>query len=266
MFRQFFGLKAYPFSNEIDPDSLFKSKDLTELESRLRYLQQTRGIGLISGETGSGKSTALRRFVHLLNPSLYKYYDFSLSTVSVPDFYQGLARALGEEPRFKKIVLFHQIQNAIWSLYYDRKLTPVIILDEIHMSSNRLLEELRLLFNFKLDSLNPFILILAGQPVIRNRLSLNVNQPLQQRIQVRYSMQGLDREEIREYIRCRLKNAGNQEEVFIDSAIEAIYAITLGLPRVVNNLATNCLLLAAEKKLHQVDQELVYLAQKELAF
>ncbi|NLK52948.1 MAG: AAA family ATPase [Syntrophomonadaceae bacterium] len=266
MFRQFFGLRSYPFSNEIDPEHLFRGKDFTELDSRLKYLQQTRGIGLISGETGSGKSTALRRFIHLLNPSLYRYCHFSLSTVSVPDFYQGLAKLLGEEPRFKKIALFNQIQNAIWSLYHDRKLTPVIVLDEIHLSSNRLLEDLRLLFNFKLDSVNPFILILAGQPVIRNRLSLKIHQPLWQRIQVRYSMQGLDKEETGEYLRSRLKTAGTQEEVFIDSAIEAIYAITQGLPRVINNLATNCLLLAAGNKVHQVDQELVYLAQKELNF
>ena len=62
------------------------------------------------------------------------------------------------------------------------RITPVIILDEIHMASNKLREDLGLIFNFSMDSENPFILILAGQPLIRSKLALNVNNPLRQRI------------------------------------------------------------------------------------
>jgi type II secretory pathway predicted ATPase ExeA len=180
--------------------------DLKELESRLKYLQKVRGIGLIAGEPGCGIS----------------------------------------------------------SLYYERHVTPVIILDEIHLVTNKILEDLRLLFNFKMDSQNPFILILAGQPLIRNKLALNVNNPLRQRLTVKYFMYGLKRDEIGEYCSSRLKSAGLHEEVFTPAVVEAIYGITKGLPRLVNNLVTTCLIIAGGKKQRQVDEDVVYQAQQEL--
>lgn len=171
---------------------------------------------------------------------------------------------MGEEPRHKKVTIFHQIQKSISSMYYDRRITPVIILDEIHLASNKLLEDLRLIFNFKIDSQNPFILVLSGQPLIRSKLSLNVNNPLRQRLVVKHIMQGLKADEILDYCKSRLKQAGLVEEVFTASAIEAIYASTNGLPRLVNSLVTNCLLYAYGKKLRQIDEEVVYQAQSEL--
>lgn len=264
MFTQFFGMKFNPFTKEIASQDLFLSKDLKELDSRLKYLQTTRGIGLVIGEPGSGKSTALRKYVNGLNPALYKHCYFSLSTVTLLEFYHGLALELGEEPKFKKIALFHQIQHAINVLYSERRITPIIILDEIHLTSNKVLEDLRLIFNFNMDSQNPFILILAGQPLIRSKLTLNINNPLRQRLTVKHVMQGLGPEELYSYISSRLELAGVHEQIFLETAINAMYAITGGLPRVVNQLATNCLLCAYDKKQRTVDEEIVYQAQGEL--
>ncbi len=264
MFTQFFGLKFNPFTKEVPSDKLFISQDLLELESRLKYLENTRGIGLVAGEPGSGKSTALRKYVTDLNPALYKYCYFSLATVTVLEFYQGLALELGEEPKHKKVAIFHQIQQSISSLYYDRRITPVIILDEIHLASNKLLEDLRLILNFKMDSQNPFILVLSGQPLIRSKLSLNVNNPLRQRLAVKHIMQGIKADEVKDYCSSRLNQAGLVEEIFTASAIEAIYATTKGLPRLVNSLVTNCLLYAYGKKQRLIDEEVVYQAQSEL--
>ncbi|MDA8211654.1 MAG: AAA family ATPase [Clostridia bacterium] len=264
MFTQFFGLKFNPFSKEIPTEQLFLSQDLMELNSRLKYLQQTRGIGLVAGEPGAGKSTALRKYVTELNPVLYKSCYFSLATVTVLEFYQGLALELGEEPKHKKVAIFHQIQQAISSMYDERRITPVIVLDEIHLASNKLLEDLRLIFNFRMDSQNPFILILSGQPLIRNKLSLNINNPLRQRLAVKYIMQGLKENELKDYCITRLKLAGLHEDIFTGPALEAINSVTGGLPRLVNNLVTNCLLVACEKKQRQIDEEVVYQAQNEL--
>lgn len=266
MFTQFFNLKFNPFTKEIPVDKLFASKDLIELDSRLKYLQDARGIGLVIGEAGAGKSTALRRYVKSLNPALFKYSYFPLSTVTVQEFYRGLAMELGEEPRHKKVDLFHQIQFAINSMYHERRITPVIVLDEIHMASNKLLEDLRLIFNFNMDSENPFILILAGQPLIRSKLSLSINHPLRQRIVVKHTMSSLQKEELGDYLKTRLIFAGTYEDLFATPSIEAIYGVTSGVPRLVNSLATNSLLVACEKKQRQVDEETVYQAQSELNF
>ena len=76
------------------------------------------------------------------------------------------------------------------------------------MVTNAVLEDLRMIFNFKMDSSNPFILILSGQPLIRSKLALNINNPLKQRISIKYVMQGLKKEELSDYCKIRLKFEG----------------------------------------------------------
>lgn len=149
------------------------------------------------------------------------------------------------------------------SLYYNRKITPVIMLDEVQMLSNGILEELRLLFNFKMDSENPFILILSGQSQIRNKLQLAVNAPLKQCISIKYVMQGLKLEELPDYIGSRLKSAGLSENIFTQSAMEAIHSISKGIPRLVNSLATASLMYACSVKQNIIDEEIVYQGQKD---
>lgn len=163
MFRQHLGLKFNPFDKEIPTDKLFESRDIMELDSRLKYMLENRGICLIVGEPGSGKSTGLRKFYESISRSLYKPCYLPLTTLTVKDFYQALASLLGETPAYKKVTLFQQIQNSISDLYFEKRITPVIIVDEIHMTPSSVLDDMRMLFNFKVDSVNPFVLILSGQ-------------------------------------------------------------------------------------------------------
>jgi general secretion pathway protein A len=140
MFRQCFGLKFNPFDKEIATDKLFDSHDMKELDSRLRYMLDTRGICLIVGESGSGKSTGLRKLYENLNGSLYKPCYLPLTTLTVKEFYQAMVSMLGETPGYKKVTLFAQIQGCIQNLYYEQRITPVIIIDElcaeVHNSSS----------------------------------------------------------------------------------------------------------------------------------
>lgn len=263
MFTQYFGLKFNPFTKEIEIKDVYDTEDIQELSSRLKYIQKNRGIFLLVGEPGMGKSTALRKFANELNPGLYKYCYFSLLTVTVMDFYRGLLIGLGETPSCRKISMFQQIQHALCNLYHEQKITPVIILDEIQFVSSGILEDLRMLFNFKMDSENPFILILSGQSGIKNKLNLAVNAPLKQRIGIRYTMKGLSKEEISKYIENRLKIAGVSENVFSPQSIETIYSISKGAPRIINNLAISSLMYACAKKQNTIDEEAVYQGHKD---
>jgi type II secretory pathway predicted ATPase ExeA len=118
---------------------------LKELDSRLKYMLGNRGMCLVVGEPGSGKSAALRRFCEALAPSLYKPCCLSLTTLTVNDFYAALAFLLGEEPRHRKIDMFRQIQASVTNLYCEQRITPVIVIDEIHMASSAVLEDIRML-------------------------------------------------------------------------------------------------------------------------
>ena len=103
-----------------------------------------------------------------------------------------------------------------------------------------------------------------GQTALRNKLQLNVHLSLRQRLAIKYSMSGMTAEETAGYLDALLKSAGAPEQLFTPASSRQIHANTNGFPRSVNNLATICLMVAATKKLHQVDEEVVFLAQKEL--
>jgi type II secretory pathway predicted ATPase ExeA len=264
MFTQHFGLKMNPFTKEISSGDLFMGQDQKELEARFNYIKSARGMFLLTAEAGLGKTTALRRFCDNLNPGLYKPCYYALSTVTVMDFYRGIILRLGGEPFHKKIDMFEQLQQLILGSYHDKRITPVIIIDEAQSLSNGVLEDLRILFNFKMDSENPFILIIAGQPPLRHRLQLGVNQALKQRIASKYHMQGLNREELDDYVTSRLKFAGAlNTNIFTPVSLDAIHTISKGTPRVINKLITDSLIAAYARKSDAVDDEIVYQAHQD---
>ncbi len=263
-FLQFFGLKFNFFRKEVPIEQLFHSSSSTELRSRLEFLENTRGIGLVMGEPGSGKTTVLRAYLKQLNPASYHVCYFALSTLNVREFLNGLAMELGEVPAFQRVNTIHLIQQAIKSMFHERKITPVIVLDEMHLASSTIFNELRLILNFEMDSHNPYILIMAAQPPIRAKLNLNVHVPLRQRILVKYTLQGLKEDEVGNYLATRLAFAGSSDQILQPQAIPAIYSISGGLPRVVNSLATNCLIYACQQGERYVDEECVYQAATEL--
>lgn len=264
MFTQHFGLKMNPFTKELPTSDLFLGQDARELEARFKYIKSTRGIFLLTAEAGTGKTTALRRFVDGLNPGLYKPCYYALSTVTVMDFYRGIIMKLGEEPSHKKITMFEQLQRLIHTSYHEQRITPVIIIDEAQSLSNSVLDDLRILFNFKMDSENPYILVLAGQPTLKNRLQLGINQPLKQRIGTKYHMQGLSRDELNDYVSSRLKLAGAMDtNIFTPGALDAVHTLTKGIPRMVNKLLTASLLAAYARKTDAIDDEIIYQAHQE---
>jgi len=264
MYRQYFGLRREPFGKDVDIKEIFLSGDIKEAESRLNYMTEAKGIFLLIGEPGVGKTVVIRRFAESLGPSIYKTCYLSLTTLTVSDFFSALVYMLGEQPRYRKIDMFRQIQNAIGELYHSQKITPVIIVDEIHMASVAILDDLRMIFNFKYDSIDPYILVLAGQMNIRNKLVLNACLPLKQRIRLKYSMQGLSEAETIQYINHRMRSVGAGDDVFMPEALAAIHAASNGFPRNINNLAAHCLMYAASNGIRTINPDVVYQASQEL--
>ena len=134
----------------------------------------------------------------------------------------------------------------------------------MHLASNAIFNELPLILNFGMDLQNPYILILVAQPPIWPKLNLNTHTPLRQRILVSATLRGLEEEELANYLSTRLAFAGNNEKIFQTQSISVIYSISNGLPRQVNNLATNCLIYACQQGERYVDEECVYQAANEL--
>lgn len=257
MIKAFYSLSTTPFAKENKGLTPYHSESFKETMACFNYMKQVRGIGLIVGDPGAGKTYVLRTFAEGLNQSLYKVVYFPLSTGTVSDFYRGLAFGLGEQPKSRKVDLFRQIQQAIHRLYYDQKITPVFILDEMQMAKDLFLQDLSLLFNFHMDSQNPFILLLCGISYLRERLTLNPHRPLTQRLMVRHQVEALNKEDIKGYIEHHMTSAGAKHPIFTESAIEAISSCTHGYPRLINQLAIHALLYGCQKKLEQIDAEVI---------
>lgn len=265
MFTQHFGLKFNPFTKEIDEKHLFDSGDFKELESRLFHMTRTRGFFLLTADAGVGKTTALRRFAGSLNTGLYRVCYSAISSLTVMDFYRAMITLMGSVPEYTKVKMFEQIQGLVMASYHEKRITPVFIIDEAQSLSNGVLEDLRMIFNFKMDSENPFILIIAGHHTIRNRLQLTAHQALRQRFLGNYHMSGLSGEETGEYISSRLSAAGAlNTDVFALSAVESIHNMSSGSPRLVNNLADASLKLAAIGNIDSIDGETVRNAAKDI--
>ncbi|WP_147535968.1 ExeA family protein [Bacillus marasmi] len=260
MYKSFYSLAQTPFTKDLRPSDAFSSTDYKGATNALKYLQKSKGIGLLVGDPGAGKTFTLRTFKDSLSPSLYQVIYFPLSTGGVMDFYRGLAYGLGEEPKFRKVDLFRQIQQGIERLAQDRKITPVFILDEMHMAKDAFLQDIALLFNFQMDSTNPFILVLSGLPHLKTRLALNHHRPLTQRVIMKYEIQALTKEEVSGYVDHHLKIAGAKMPIFTEAAKEAIALRSQGWPRVINTITVNSLLFGSQLNKELIDEEIVRLA------
>ena len=124
----------------------------------------------------------------------------------------------------------------------------ILICDEAQLLCHPALEQHPLLLNFDMDSSRYLTLLLVGQPLLRRTLSLQLHEPLRQRIAVQYHLEGLSREELDAYLVQQLKAAGVTQPLFDDTARQALYQATKGILRKVNKLALTALRLAASRK------------------
>lgn len=263
-YRVFYGMTHNPFDKDIQVEHVYHSLDYKQFSSRMEYFKTARGFALVCGEPGSGKTTSIRAFTAKLNPQLFKVAYLPLSSVTVTDFYRHLAVALGLEPRFRKVDIFHQIQDYIANAHHQKNVVTFVIIDEAQFVCNAVLNDLRLLINFQMDSKHYAMILLAGQPLFLHQLSLQINEPLRQRITISYGFKGLAKDETQPYVTCLLKKAGVAEPLFTPDAILALYDFSAGMPRKVNNLAEKSLLVGYQKQIKSLDAEVVQIAQEEL--
>ena len=257
-----YGMEFNPFLKN-SKEILFESTEYNEAKFRLDYLAKTRGFGLLTGAPGRGKTTLVRSWSSALNPSMYKVVYTSLSTVTVNDFYRNLAASLGAQASYRKTENFHIIQGEINRLALDKRKIPVIIIDEANYIKNAVLNDLKILFNFEMDSRDRAIVLLVGLPQLNHTLQLSIHEPLRQRIIMNYNLDGYSKEEGRAYIECKLKKAGCVDPVFDDSAIEAILNASDGTARMISKLCNASLVIGHSQNIGRINADIVMQAINE---
>ncbi len=263
MIQARFGLKKLPFDKSIATRDLYVWSGLEELTARLEMAKSARGIMLLTGDPGLGKTVAVRRFVESLNSEHYVCCYLPLATVTVLDAYGQLNRALGGTEVRSKSRMFEQIQSGVSQLT-DRGKQPVIIFDEADLLKSAMFDELRILLNFEMDSIDPLLLILVGQPQLLAKLSLRIHLPFRQRVAMRYRMPPMDEEQTRGYVEHHLKLAGRGQRLFTDEAMMQLFVQSGGVARVVGNLALAAMTEAALAGKDLVELDEVITASKEV--
>lgn len=251
-----YGLEFNPFLKNTR-DILMDTSESSEVRVRLDYLGTTKGIGVLTGEPGRGKTTAARIWSSSLNQSLFKVCYSSLSSLTVMDFYRQIAITLGAEPSFRKNDLFNSIQHEIRRNALEKRITPVIIIDEADMLSHKILSDIQIMFNFEMDSRDLAVLLLVGQPRLNVTLNQSTHESLRQRIVMNYHMGGLSKEEGKSYIRRKLEGAGSKQVVFDDNAVEAILNAANGTARSVNKICDRSMMIGASQGILTIDSDTV---------
>ena len=258
-----YGLEFNPFLKN-SKEVLIHTKEYNETLFRLDYLVKTKGFGILTGSPGRGKTTAIRSWANNLNPSLYKVIYSSFSTLTANDFYRNLAVELGAQPAFRKPDNFRTIQEEISRLTIEKRKTPVIIIDEANYINSAILNDLKILFNFEMDSRDRAAVLLAGLPSLNSTLRLGIHEPFKQRIVMNYDMGGLSKDEGRTYIYDKLNGAGCTLQIFDENAIEAILNAADGTPRIINKFCNACLLIGDSHKATSINTEIVMQAVNDI--
>lgn len=249
-----YGFTRIPFGRDLAPGMLFTSRGHGEAHARISWLVSQAGIGVITGEVGSGKTVAARAATATLDTSRHTVIYWHNPAVGARGLYMLIVNALGGTPRFHKAALIPQCAELLTNEETERRKRVVLIVDEAHLLTGEQLEELRLLHNADMDSHAPFACILLGQPALRRRLRLGSYAALDQRITLRHHLDGMPPEETAGYIRHHTTLAGRSDPLFSDDATALIHQHSGGLPRAINNIAIQALVAAYADSKNIVDE------------
>jgi general secretion pathway protein A len=273
MYNEFFGLDDAPFTLTPDPRFIVFTPSYNEVLASLYYgLEQAKGLIVLTGEVGTGKTTALRWILRRLDSSVLAAYVFN-PRLSVEEFYQHVTQMLGIKDWSNKSELL-SLLGRVLEERHRRGLRTVIIIDEAHELSDYVLEEIRLLLNFESDTAKHLQIVLTGQPELRDRLNQPNLRQFKQRVALRCNMHAFPNvEEVDRYISERLLIAGSESaSVFTPEAIDLIFRCSEGIPRNINNLCDNAMLaaysageqLVGRRVVEEVADNLDMLPQQEL--
>jgi len=186
MYRQHFGLTCHPLGKA--NKELWDDGAMAHLQEQFQWLLESPGIGLLTGESGVGKTAALRHITRSLNPHRYQVIYTLETDFGRLDIYRSLAMALGLEPSYRRATLWHDIKAHIQQLAENKHQLPVWIIDEAQNLPPEFFRDLPAFLNFAFDSKNLMTVWLAGQPILANTLDRHLYAPLSSRIQARVQL------------------------------------------------------------------------------
>ncbi|KAA3660633.1 MAG: AAA family ATPase [Calditrichaeota bacterium] len=260
MYEHFYNLNEPPFSLTPDPKYLYLSQGHKEAYSQLLLgLRLRRGFVVLTGEVGTGKTTILRAVMQEIDENASKAFIFH-TLLSAKGLLQNICNEFqidtaGLQNKTEYVI---KLQEFLGGLNREGH-TAILMIDEAHNLKEEVLEEIRLLSNIETNDEKALQIFLVGQPELKEKLKKPGLRQLDQRISMRFHLTKLSLDETGKYIQHRIHVAGANPtvSVFSKEAVKKIHKISEGIPRKINTICENALIMGYVKGIKQISSDII---------
>ena len=261
MYKKFYGFTKYPFDISPDPNFFCETSRHNEVLAGLYHgVQRRKGFLVVTGEVGTGKTLLARCLFALLNRDQISFAYVFNPLLTPGEFLQYALADLGLRATNKgKVELLFELNRFLIARYRQGS-TSALVIDEAHLLSWELLEEIRLLTNLETGQQKLLQIVLIGQPELERKIDAPELRQLKQRITLRSRLNPLSQAETKRYILRRLAlagAAGHEESIFPPATLSSIYEYSGGTPRLINTICENTLITGFALKARAIGPELV---------
>lgn len=267
MYEDVYGLKQKPFGIAPDPQFLFLTGQHREAATGLIYaILKHRGLMTLTGDAGTGKTTVIKAVLKAIDAASVQVAYVPVPTLTPAEFLEFILLQFGllntaRSNKAERLLVFERFLLKA----NDENRTVVLIVDEAHKLTKELLEEVRLLTNYNTRHGCLIQVVLTGQTELDEMLRENDMAQLKQRVAYRFTLRPLAKDEVREYIAYRWRRAGGEGGIpFDEDALEAIGRYAGGIPRLINAICDNSLMMAFAEGAPSVSGATVHTVAREL--
>ena len=241
-YLEYFGMKTEPFVDNLKSKDLLPLPGTLSVKERLEYVMSIGGVMVITGDVGTGKSTAMRWSLDQFHKSEINSCYVTANSGSTSELYKQLCWGMNLSARSSnKALLLKEFKAAISDVLEQNKNKTVVIIDEASLLRIDVFAELHTINQFNFDSEKRFSLILVGQNNLIDKLQYRTSIPLASRVMAKAHLPALREQQMEGYLTHHLKVSGLKARLFKDNAVTAIWQGSGGLLRKSNLLARGAL-------------------------